>query len=94
MAMKATKNNKTHLIFPRELLEIIDEFIGKRKRSKFVIEATREKLARERFFHALKEAAGAWKDKNHPGLQTKKDVERHIRGLRRSFRKRFEKIYA
>ncbi len=92
--MKAIKNNKTHLVFPRELLEIIDEFVGKRKRSKFVVEATKEKLARERFLHALRETAGTWKDKNHPELQTKKDIEKHIRGLRGSFRKRFEELYA
>lgn len=52
--MKTTKNNKTHLVFPRELLEMIDKLIGKRKRSKFVVEATKEKLARERFARVLK----------------------------------------
>jgi len=28
--MKLIKNNKTHLVFPRELLETIDKLLGKR----------------------------------------------------------------
>ena len=92
--MKVTKNNKTHLVFPRELLETIDKFIGKRKRSQFVVEATKEKLAREKFAKALKEAAGCWTDENHPNLMTKRDVDRYVRRLRKSWRKRLKRIYA
>jgi len=92
--MRVTKNNKTHLVFPRELLETIDKFIGKRKRSQFVVEATKEKLARERFAKALKEAAGCWTDENHPDLMTKRDVDRYVRRLRKSWRKRLKRIYA
>lgn len=89
-----TKSNKTHLVFPRELLETIDKLVGKRKRSKFVVEATKEKLAREKFAKVLKEAAGCWTDKNHPDLMTKRDVDRYVRKLRRSWRKRLKRIYA
>jgi len=87
------KNNKTHLVFPRELLEMIDKFVGKRKRSQFVVEATKEKLARERFASILKKAAGCWTDKNHPELKTKRDVERYVRRLRKSADKRLKEIY-
>lgn len=72
----------------------IDKFVGKRKRSKFVVEATKDKLAKERFLKALKEAVGAWTDKDHPELRTKKDVDRYIRNLRKSWRKRLTRIYA
>lgn len=91
--MKVSKNNKTHLVFPRELLESIDKFVGKRKRSRFVVEATQEKLARKRFLKILGRAAGAWKDKNHPELHTKKDVDKYIKKLRGSFSKRTKRIY-
>lgn len=91
--MKTTQNDKTHLVFPRELLETIDKFIGKRKRSQFVVEATKEKLAREKFLNILRETAGVWKDKNHPELKTKKEVDKYIRNLRKSWRKRLVKIY-
>ena len=92
--MKTIKNNKTHLVFPRELLETIDKFVGKRKRSRFVVEAAKEKLAREKFAKALKEAAGCWRDENHPDLMTKRDVDRYVRKLRKSWRKRLKRAYA
>ena len=31
--MRTIKNNKTYLVFPRELSETIDKLLGKRKRS-------------------------------------------------------------
>jgi len=87
------KNNKTHLVFPKELLEMIDKLIGKRKRSQFVVEATKEKLAREKFGKMLKRAAGCWTDKNHPELKTKRDVDRYVRNLRKSADRRLKEIY-
>jgi len=94
----ATQNqatqNKTHFIFPRELLLQIDKIAGKRKRSAFVIQATKEKLAKEKFDWVLRDAAGAWSDKNHPELKTKKDVERYVRNLRKSWDKRLKRVYA
>lgn len=83
-----TKNNKTHLVFPRELLETIDETIGKRKRSSFVVEATEEKLAREIFLKALRKTAGTWKNRKE-----KDDVNNYIRRLRNSYGKRLRKVY-
>jgi len=63
--------NKAHLIFPEELLQAIDKLVGKRGRSKFVVEATRKELKRIQFLQALQEAAGSWKDEEHPELQEK-----------------------
>ena len=62
---------KAHLIFPEDLLESIDKLVGKRKRSKFVVEAARKELKRIQFLQALQEAAGAWKDEEHPELREK-----------------------
>ena len=61
--------NKAHLIFPEDLLQAIDKLVGKRGRSKFVVEATRKELKRIQFFQALQEAAGSWKDEDHPELK-------------------------
>ena len=91
--MKVVKNDKTHLVFPKELLEAIDKLIGKRKRSQFVVEATKEKLARERFGRILKKAAGCWTDENHPELKTKRNLERFVRNLRKSADRRLKEIY-
>ena len=63
--------NKAHLIFPENLLQAIDKLVGKRGRSKFVVEATRKELKRIQFLQALQEAAGSWKDEDHPELKEK-----------------------
>jgi len=66
----ATKS-KAHLVFPEELLQAIDKLVGKRGRSKFVVEATRKELKKIQFLQALQEATGSWKDENHPELKEK-----------------------
>ena len=49
---------RTHLILPEELVSRIDGLVGKRKRSRFVEEAVREKLRKETLLSALEQTAG------------------------------------
>lgn len=88
-----SSRSKTHLVFPTELLGTIDQLVGKRKRSKFVVEAAREKIARERFLKALNEAAGAWTDENHPDLSSNNDIRRYLDRARNSYQERIRGIY-
>ncbi len=81
---------KAHLLIPREVLEEVDKIAGKRRRSLFIAQATKEKLERERFLKALEETKGAWSDKNHPELKTNKHVEQYVREKRHSYRKRLK----
>ena len=83
---------KTHLVIPRDILEEVDEIAGKRKRSLFIAEATREKLQRERFLRTLEETQGAWSDKNHPELKTARDMDQFVSDKRQSYRKRLKRI--
>ncbi len=83
---------KAHLVIPHDILEEVDQIAGKRRRSSFIVEATREKLQRERFLKTLDETHGAWSDKNHPELKTTKDIEQFIRDKRQSYRKRLKRI--
>ena len=83
---------KAHLVFPREILEEVDQIAGKRRRSLFIAAATREKLERERFLRTLDETKGAWSDKNHPELRTPMDMEKYVREKRRSYHKRLRGI--
>jgi metal-responsive CopG/Arc/MetJ family transcriptional regulator len=83
---------KAHLVLPREILEEVDQIAGKRKRSLFIAEATREKLQRERFLRTLEETQGAWSDKNHPDLKTARDMEQFVSDKRQSYRKRLKGI--
>mgnify|MGYP005854180191 CR=1 FL=1 len=83
---------KAHLVFPEEILNAVDEVAGKRKRSLFIVEATQEKLERERFLKALEETKGVWTADRHPELRTKRDLERYLREKRRSYRKRLQRM--
>ncbi len=83
---------KAHLVLPREILEEVDQIAGKRNRSLFIAEATREKLERERFLKTLEETKGAWSNRSHPELKTGKDVEQYVKEKRQSYRKRLKGI--
>lgn len=52
---------RTHVILPAELVREMDLLVGKRKRSKFMEEAIKEKLRREALGSVLKETAGIFK---------------------------------
>jgi len=51
---------KSHLTIPQDVLEQIDGLVGKRKRSKFITEATKKELKRLKLQGALERAAGIW----------------------------------
>jgi hypothetical protein len=83
--------NKAHLVFPEDLLQAIDKLVGKRGRSKFVVEATRKELKRIRLQEALEKTAGAWKDEDHPEIK-EKGTYRWVRDLREEAEERFKEI--
>jgi metal-responsive CopG/Arc/MetJ family transcriptional regulator len=83
---------KAHLVLPHDILEEVDQIAGKRKRSLFIAEATREKLQKERFLKTLEETQGAWYNKNHPELKTTRDMEQFVSDKRQSYRKRLKRI--
>lgn len=87
----ANNRTKAHLVFPEDLLESIDKLVGKRKRSKFVVEAARKELKRIQFLQALQEAAGAWKDEDHPEL-AEKGIYQWVREQREEENKRFKEL--
>jgi hypothetical protein len=79
---------KAHLFLPLDILEEVDRFAGKRKRSLFIAAATREKLEKDRFLKTLEETKGSWSDRNHPELRMVRDVDHYVRQKRRSYRQR------
>jgi hypothetical protein len=86
--LEGEMKKKAHLVIPLEILEEVDKVAGKRKRSLFIADATREKLERERFLEALAETRGAWSDKDHPELKTAAGVTRFVREKRETYRKK------
>ena len=60
---------RTHIVLAEQLVKEIDSLVGSRQRSSFISEAAEKELMRLRQLKALKAAAGAWKDKDHPELK-------------------------
>jgi metal-responsive CopG/Arc/MetJ family transcriptional regulator len=83
---------KAHLVFPGEILKEVDQIAGKRRRSLFIVEATQEKLEKERFLKALEETKGVWTVNRHPELKTKRDLELYLREKRRAYRRRLQRM--
>lgn len=81
---------KTHIAIPEDILAEVDQVAGKRQRSHFIAEATREKLERARFLKVLETTGGSWSDKMHPELRTPRSVESYVREKRQQYRKRLK----
>lgn len=83
---------KTHILFPKPLLKEVDKKVGVGYRSRFVIEATQEKLARLKALDAIEKAAGAWSLKNHPSLKNQKGVNSFLKKGRASTNRRLHRM--
>ncbi len=83
-------NQRTHVVIPRELVVQIDMLVGKRGRSRFLVEAASYELKRLRQMKALRGAAGSWKGKDHPEL--KGGAAEWVRTLRKQDEKRLHRI--
>lgn len=57
---------RTHIVVLEELIEEVDRVAGKRKRSRFVEEAIREKLSRQTLSDALSTCAGVLSPTDYP----------------------------
>jgi len=58
--MLKTEKIKTHVVFSAELLKAIDKSVGGRKRSRFIVEAAKEKLEELKFQKALDDNCLSW----------------------------------
>jgi hypothetical protein len=73
-------NVRTNLLLPKDLVEQVDHFAGERGRSRYVAEALRVQLRRDRLREVVEQTAGAWKD--NPLWKTSEDVVEWVRALR------------
>ncbi len=78
----STATKRVHVVIPDELLVEIDALVGPRQRSKFLVDAAREKVARERLRKAAHEYAGALKDAHIPGWETPQAASAWVHALR------------
>jgi Arc/MetJ-type ribon-helix-helix transcriptional regulator len=83
---------RTHVVLAEQLVEDIDRLVGARRRSSFLAEAAEKELLRRRQIAALKSAAGAWKDADHPEL--KHGSAQWVHKMRQESERRFKKFAA
>jgi Arc/MetJ-type ribon-helix-helix transcriptional regulator len=80
---------RTQVVLSEELVKDIDRLVGARRRSSFLAEAAEKELLRLRQIEALRVAAGAWKNKDHPELE--QGAAKWVRKLRQESESRFKK---
>jgi Arc/MetJ-type ribon-helix-helix transcriptional regulator len=80
---------RTHVVLSDQLVKDIDMLVGSRQRSSFLAQAAERELMRIRQIKALDQAAGAWKDKDHPELT--QGAAKWVKKLRRESEGRFSK---
>ena len=61
---------RTHVRLPEDLVREVDRVVGARRRSRFVEEAIRTQLKRQKLATALDKVAGSLKDVDIPGWET------------------------
>jgi len=78
------------VILPVEVVADIDKLVGKRGRSAFITEVARDEILRRKQRNALRQAAGTWKDKDHPEL--KQGAAAWVKRMRAESEERFRQI--
>jgi predicted transcriptional regulator len=73
-------NVRTNLLLPKELVDEIDHFAGERGRSRYVTQALRAQVRRDRLREVVEQTAGAWAD--NPLWKDSEDVVNWVRTLR------------
>lgn len=74
---------RAHVVMSDDLLNAIDEVVGKRGRSRFLEEAAREKLERVELAEALRATAGILKEADYPHWRDAETTAEWVRRVRR-----------
>jgi metal-responsive CopG/Arc/MetJ family transcriptional regulator len=75
-------NVRTNLLLPKDLVDEVDHFAGARGRSRYVAEALRARLKRDRLKEAIEKSAGAWSADDYPEFATPEMVVEWVRARR------------
>jgi hypothetical protein len=59
---------RAHVVLPAELVNEIDELVGPRGRSAFLVEIATEAIKRRKLKAFLQRKEPAWTDENHPDI--------------------------
>jgi len=80
--MKSAPARRTHISLPAELVAQIDELVGARGRSAFLVNLASREVRRQRLIAALEDPEPIWKDEDHPDVAELVSAEwvRRMRG--------------
>ncbi len=81
-------HQRAHVIIPTSLVEEIDEVVGPRKRSEFIVSATERELRRLKQLSAIQKYAGSWGKQHHPELEKAGSSAAFVKKLRKEWNKR------
>jgi metal-responsive CopG/Arc/MetJ family transcriptional regulator len=73
---------RTNLLLPRDLVDEVDHFAGPRGRSRYVAEALRARIKRDRLREVVERTAGALRAEEYPHWSTPEKVVEWVRELR------------
>lgn len=59
---------RMHVVFPQKLMEEIDELVGPRGRSAFLVETAQAEIRKRKLLAFLESDVPVWKDEDHPEL--------------------------
>src|SRR5947208_14053386 len=59
---------RTHVLLPEDLIREIDQLVGPRGRSAFLVDTARNEARRQRLLQFLQNKEAVWKDEDHPEL--------------------------
>jgi hypothetical protein len=83
---------RTLISIPPRIAVRIDQIAGPRRRTEFIVQVLGDEILRREQLAALEQAAGAWKDEDHPELADGASV--YVEKLRREDDERFTELIA
>jgi hypothetical protein len=75
-------NVRTNLLLPKELVDEVDHIAGPRGRSRYVAEALRARLRRDRLRGVVNRTTGVLRPENYPDWSTSEQVVEWVRARR------------
>ena len=88
------KTARIHETIPPQLLAEIDARVDPRGRSTFIVQALKEKLARDERLKLFDEMTGALEDVDTPGWETPESASAWVRALREESDARVDELWA
>ncbi|MFN0070485.1 MAG: hypothetical protein ACKVVP_03210 [Chloroflexota bacterium] len=83
---------RTHVVFPRDLMDAIDAVVGRGERSKFLASAAEEKLRRMQLVSVAHRVAGSLKSVDTPDWETSESGAAWVHDARQEDQARLDKM--